>query len=124
MPSWPSTLPVNPLAESFAPVPPPLVRRTEFDSGPAFQRRVATAGAWALPGLRFRLDASQAGDFQDFWTGDISDGADSFDFDVPANWPVPQAGTTATARITAVYALTPRARGVYWDLTVDLELLP
>lgn len=124
MPSWPVTLPTTPLAESFNPAPPALARRTEMDSGAAFQRRVATAGPWTFPGLRFRVDATQAAAFQTFWTSDISDGADTFDFDVPANWPVPQAGTTATARITAPYALAPRARGLHWDLTIDLELLP
>lgn len=124
MPAWPATLPVTPFADSFAPAPPPLVLRSDTESGPAFQRRIATAGPWTFPGLRFRLDAAQVATFQAFWTGDITDGAASFDFDVPAHWPVPQAGTTATARIIAPYALTPRARGTHWVLTVDLELLP
>lgn len=124
MATWPATLPVNPLADSFKPVPPPLVIRSEFDFGTAFQRRRATAGPWAFPELQFVLTPTQVSAFQTFWTEDINDGASVFDFDVPAHWPVPGAGSTQVFRITGQYLLTAVARGVRWNLQVDMEMLP
>ena len=124
MATWPVTLPVNPLAESFNPVPPVLLRRTEFDAGAAFQRRLATDAPWTFAGLRFVVDATQLTAFQTFWTDDISSGADAFDYPVPSNWPVPGAGTTKTFRITSEYGLVPRARGSHWLLQLDMEMLP
>lgn len=124
MATWPATIPTTPLADSFRPVPPRLILRTEMEIGAAYQRRLATDGPWAFPGLQFILDASQIAEFQTFWTDDISSGVEPFDFDVPANWPVPGAGTTKTFRITSEYTPIPRSRGVRWVLQIDMEMLP
>ena len=124
MATWPATVPLKIIAASFRPQPPVLYARTQFDTGPAFQRGIATAGAWLYPGLQFRLEKSELDDFQQWWDVDLKNGAGSFDFPVPADWPVPGAGWDQTGRITNGYRPTPRSRGIRWTLEIDLELLP
>ncbi len=76
MADFPAILP-KPLLSSFQGRVGTTVQRTDFDSGPARQRRKFTDAPDALQ-LSWRLDATQMTAFRDFYKTTLHDGTDWF----------------------------------------------
>jgi len=117
IPSWPSSLPLRPLADGFSETPPNLLVRSATDIGPAKARRRATAGVTRLKAA-FRLSPAQLATFRTFLAADLQGGALSF------SWTHPLTGNLGAFRIVPPPSIEPIAAGIAWRVSLDLELLP
>lgn len=80
--SWPSSLPVNPIADAYDEVQLSPVTRTKTEVGPGKQRRRFTA-TFKRFSVAFLLDRDQVDTFETFWADTLSHGALRFDLRHP-----------------------------------------
>lgn len=116
MPTWPSTLPAFPLAESFRETVPDTTLRTSMDYGPAKTRRRTTAGAAGIFAA-YILDRTQVEHLDEFYQAALSGGALSFIFAHP------RTGTEESCRFKKPPEYI-SLNGDYFRVLVELEVLP
>lgn len=114
-PLWPATLP--PLTElaSFNEQPPDLLLRTPNASGPPKIRRRATANIRPLAGTLLMTKA-QLDIFDAFFVTDLLGGA------IPFDGTHPRTGAAMSANLKRPGYR--HASGPYWEVAIELEVLP
>ena len=117
MPTWPATLPSEPVPETIRETPPDLLARTEMDAGPAKVRRRFTAGVRTFEvGYVFSPDEMDI--WEAFYENDIDSGAESFTYPHPRKW-----GADIAVRLAGVPGYKHKGAG-YYEVTLKLEQLP
>jgi hypothetical protein len=122
MVDWPSTLPQNMLLDEYSSGMPENTLRSSMDTGPAKVRRRSSAQPKRRVGKIFVTD-DELDDFKDWYTDDIVDGSLRFD------WVDPDDGVTAVEmRFVEAPTWAPvdndPITGTYWEVMLDLEILP
>lgn len=120
MPTWPQILPQSPDVSGYSEKPQSQVARSEMDAGPSKSRRRFTAAARAVPVTYSLLTRAQIDAFENFFDNDIAAGA------LPFDWPQPRTEAMVSVVISGnpPYEITPQGSGVYWRLTMTLEIQP
>lgn len=116
MPTWPSTLPQEPLQQGYEEARQSGVVRTQMDKGPpkARQRSSATVSRFQM---RFRITGSQVATLESFFEDDLDYGALRFD------WTHPRTGAAVQFRFREPYSLSQIAGDLY-EVGAALEVLP
>ena len=114
---WPSALPQEPLAQGFGEQAPNTVIRSQMEAGPSKVRRRFTAGVRNIE-CQMRLTPDQVETLDTFFVSTVAGGALSFD------WKHPRNGTAVTFRFIEPPSYSPMTRGVAWQVSMRLEVLP
>lgn len=117
MPTWPITLPVEPVADSIIETPPNLLARSEMDAGPAKVRKRFTAGVRKFE-VAYVFQPAEMAIWEDFYENSLSDGALSFTYPHPRKW-----GTFISVRLMEPPTYKHKGAGCY-DVGLKLEQLP
>lgn len=115
-PEWPATLPPLTELDGYTESPPKNLLRTQMDAGPAKVRRRFTAGVRQISG-KLLMHKDQVAALDSFHQNDLASGALKFDSLHP------RTGAAATFRFAAEPAFAARS-GLYYDVTLQLEILP
>lgn len=116
MPTWPSILP-EPNPGGYQETPQSQVLRSDMDAGPPKARRRFTAGTRTVP-VQYTLDEEQASAFEAFFYGEISAGA------MPFDWTHPRTEEQVVARVVPPYQIAPVNGGLWWLLSLTIEIQP
>lgn len=119
MPTWPSSLPIEPNNGKAKETVPDTVIREQMDSGPPILRRRDTTAPRKLS-LPYRFTPAQTDAFDSFLMNDLQGGSLPFTFYWP---PAPRATQTVQVQLAAIPAYEHQGGGVY-DVTLELEILP
>lgn len=116
---WPAELPQDPDASTYAEAPQSQVIRSQMDAGPAKQRRRFSAATRSVT-IRYLMSLAQTRIFEEWFEHELSGGALAFD------WPPGRQLAAVGARIVGdpPYQLTPAGSGLWWYVTLQLEVLP
>jgi hypothetical protein len=121
MPTWPASLPQQPLIDGYQESTPNTLVRTQMDKGPDKVRRRFTAGTRTFA-VQFLLDETQTATLETFIEDDLEGGALQFDHTHP------RTGASVSFRIVPVSqdALVTYANtgGVFYRVQMQLEILP
>jgi hypothetical protein len=117
MPSWPSTLPLEPNNGEYEETPPHILIQDENSEGPANARRKLGVRKLTLP---YQFDAAQTDIFDAWLDTEVQGGALPFDFTGP---PAPRASQAVSARIVAIPTYKHVGSGVH-DVTLEVIILP
>ena len=117
MPAWPSTLPQLVAAQGYQESPPDTTLRSEMDAGPAKVRRRFSAGVRPLS-VQLDLTAAEVETLDDFYRGDLQDGALAFD------WVHPRTQAAVALRFLRPPAYRPLGSDAAWQAALQLEILP
>ena len=119
MPTWPVSLPQEPLIDSYSAQLQNNVIRSAMSAGPAKTRRRFTAGVEIL-NVSFIMTEAQKDTFEAFFYNDIGHGALEFDFTHP------ETGAIGSFRIdTSNGAPTKDAlTNGLWRISLSLEAMP
>lgn len=115
---WLSALPQRPLREGFVLRPAEPAPRTEWEAGPARQRRRGTL----LPlraELAWHMNRVQLELFRAFYSRTLEEGTAWFEIALPLGDTTP----TCTARFVERYRAQPRQRSA-WQVNAELEFFP
>ncbi len=119
---WPASLPQKPLIAGYGRSGKSVLIRSPMDSGPAKVRKRTNAGVQPLS-LSFRMTTAQLEDFEEWFSGDLGEGAFSFTL------PNPEASSgTITVRMTGgagapPYDILPSVPG-HWSVSFTAEVMP
>lgn len=112
---WPATLP-PPRISGYDGEQGPVSKRTDFDMGPARQRRMFTSAPEML-NVSFRFKPAEMAIFKEFWKDDIGFGVDWFSIEL--NLGSGLATYDARFKRACKYAALP---GMNWDVQGMLEV--
>ena len=114
MPAWPSTLPA-PLLDGYSLKPDSRLRRTEMESGPAKQRRIATAGPTVVT-LSWIFNRQQYAVFSAWFHHIVADGQEWFDMTLRT------AQGENTVRVRFKEPPTDRYTAPFWRVEANCEI--
>jgi hypothetical protein len=117
MATWPATLPQAVIGRGFSETLPDLVLRTPVESGPAKSRRRLSYNVRPTTATIIVTQA-QAAIFDTFYNTDLEGGALSFD------WISQRTGAAVSLRFTGVPKITNLSKRAYWEIAMQLEILP
>lgn len=116
MPTWPASLPQEPLIKEYQEAPKSNVIRSEMSYGPAKARRRSTAKMTNAQTI-YLLTQAQRETFEQWFENDIADGALAF------NWPRPRGGVVPVL-ITGDPPYTLSTSGKNYRLSMTLQIQP
>jgi hypothetical protein len=119
---WPPTLPIGPLADGYEDGAPNLQERTSVDQGPARVRAKGGLGAWPMSAT-FRLTRAQCDTFETFAWDTLEKGTLLFEFTHPRTLETVDIGLVPLSA-DKLYSLKPLGSGIWWQLTLSLEVFP
>ena len=114
MPAWPATLPA-PLLDGYSLKTDSRLRRTEMESGPAKQRRVATSGPTAVS-LSWVFNRQQYAVFAAWFHHIVADGQEWFDMTLRT------AQGENTVRVRFKETPTERYTAPHWRVEASCEI--
>lgn len=118
MTTWPaSPFPQSPLASGYSDTSEQNIIRSAVDAGPAQTRRRHSRALRTISAT-YRLSAADRTTWAAWWADEISHGALWFD------WPDVIGSTTKEARLVDPPVFSPIAGGMYWDMSLVLEVRP
>lgn len=115
-PAWRSDLP-DPQASGYELAPTATFTRTDFENGPARQRRTAS-GVQAVTSLSWNMSGAQARSFRGFYEDDISMGTRAFTMDLWVD--------TEKVNLTVRFTEPPKQRFLSYDaheISGNIEIL-
>jgi len=116
MPTWPSSLPDNPIQDGYEEARKDGRVRTQMDAGPPKVRRRFTAVVTEFP-VRFHMRSSEVNTLEDFWETDLEGGTLRFD------WTHPRKDTALQFRFVEPYTVQSLG-GTLYEVSATLEVLP
>lgn len=117
---WPSTLPQSMEKTSYSLTPQSGVIRTDMETGYAKQRRRFTATVKTMSGATFIMDKDQL-DIFETWFYDTLGIVNYFNLPDPRD----VENSTIEVRITdGTYSVTPESDTLFWEVSLNLEMMP
>jgi hypothetical protein len=115
--TWPPGLPQNAQQDGYSERPPDTTVRSDVSVGPPKLRRRQTNTSYPVS-ARYIMTDSEVSTLRDFYVNTAANGSKKFD------WPNPRTGNTVEAVFTGPPSWTPRNSGLYYTVSVELEVLP